>query len=180
MATTGELLVQMSTLSTGTTLEHFTNISFGGGGGIGADDATDYLEQKFVELMFMNLDLALIGDQDGLKGSDITGNVYVVLFTADPGEVGSFVNEASYDGYTRLPIVRGAVGWEFKDGAAKNLPVTTWQPNNDSVVTITHFGIADSLIGGNLLFKKELDLPIDINTGDQAQFNVNQLAVKMN
>lgn len=30
--TTGELLVQMSTLSTGTALEHFTNISFGGGG----------------------------------------------------------------------------------------------------------------------------------------------------
>lgn len=31
--TTGELLVQMSTLTTGTALDHFTNISFGGGGG---------------------------------------------------------------------------------------------------------------------------------------------------
>lgn len=30
MATTGELLVQMSTLNSGTALQHFTNISFGG------------------------------------------------------------------------------------------------------------------------------------------------------
>ena len=32
MATTGELLVQMSTLSTGTALDHFLNIQFGGTG----------------------------------------------------------------------------------------------------------------------------------------------------
>ena len=31
--TTGEKLVEMSTLETGTALEHFMNISFGGGGG---------------------------------------------------------------------------------------------------------------------------------------------------
>jgi hypothetical protein len=180
MATTGELLVEMSTLSTGTALEHFTNISFGGEGGIGADDATDYMEQKVVELLFMNLDLDLIGDQLGLRGSDIEGNFYIALLTGDPGEAGSQVSEAAYQGYTRVPIIRGAAGWEYKDGGAKNIPMATWQPNDDGVVTITHFAIMDSLIGGNMLFRKELPSPIDINTGDQAQINYNQLAVKMN
>lgn len=180
MATTGELLVQMSTLSTGTALEHFTNISYGGGGGIGADDATDYLEQMIVELIFMNNDFPLIGDQGGLKGSDITGNLYIVLLTGDPGEEGSFLVEASYDGYTRVPIVRGVTGWEFKDGGAMNIPVITWPPNDGPLVTITHIGVADSLEGGNLLFKKDLPSPVDINIGDQAQFDYNQLAVKMN
>ena len=33
MATTGELLVQMSTLTSGTAMDHFTHISWGGGGG---------------------------------------------------------------------------------------------------------------------------------------------------
>jgi hypothetical protein len=180
MATTGELLVEMSTLTTGTALEHFTNISFGGGEGIGADDATDYMERAVIELLFMNLDLSLIGDQIGLRGSDIDGNFYIALLTGDPGESGDQNVEAAYAGYTRVPIIRGVSGWEYKDGGAKNIPMTTWQPNDDGLVTITHFAIMDSLIGGNMLFRKELPSPVDINTGDQAQFNYNQLAVKMN
>jgi len=180
MATTGELLVQMSTLTTGTALEHFTNISYGGGGGIGADDATDYMEQAIIELMFMNIDLADIGDQGGLKGSDIDGNLYIALLTGDPGEGGSQLVEAAYTGYTRVPIVRGLLGWEYKDGGAKNIPVATWQPNEDPVVTITYFAVMDSLQGGNMLFKKELPAPVDIPTGDQAQIDYNQLTVKMN
>jgi len=178
--TTGELLVQMSTLSTGTALEHFTNIDYGGGGGIGADDATDFMEQKVVELLFMNLDFAGIGDQSGLRGSAIEGNFYIALLTGDPGEIGDQGLEASYLGYTRVPIIRGASGWEYKSGGAKNIPVATWPPNQGPEVTITHIAVMDSLQGGNMLFKKELPLPLDIPTGDQAQISYNQLTVKMN
>lgn len=178
--TTGEKLVEMSTLETGTAMEHFMNIDFGSGG-VGADDATDYTEQKIIELLLMNLDFAGIGDQGGLKGSDIDGNVYVALFTGDPGESGSLTDEANYPGYTRVPIVRGASGWEYKDSRAKNIPVAIWQPNGGSQVTITHFAIMDSLIGGNMLFKKALPEPgVDIPTGDQVQFAYNQLKIKMN
>lgn len=181
MGTIREQILIASQLSSGTIRELLANPNTGtGGGGIGADDATDYMEQKIVELIFMNLDFALIGDQGGLKGSDIDGNLYVALLTGDPGEAGDQNVEASYAGYTRVPIVRGASGWEFKDGGAKNIPVATWQPNDDPVVTITHFGIMDSLEGGNMMFKKELPIAVDINTGDQAQFNYNQLSVKMN
>jgi len=178
--TTGELLVTMSTLTTGTALAHFTNISFGGGGGIGADDATDYMEQAVVELLFMNADLPLIGDQGGLKGSDIEGNLYMALLTGDPGEAGSQLVEAAYSGYTRIPIIRGPLGWEYKDGGAKNIPMATWQPNNDAQVTVTYIAVMDSLEGGNMLFRKELAIPVNIPTGDQAQINYNQVSVKMN
>ena len=106
MATTGELLVQMSTLTTGTALEHFTNINFSGS--ISPDDATNYLERALIELLFMNEDLVGIGDQNGLKGSDIEGSLYIALLTGDPGENGSQLVEVNYDGYTRVPIVRGS------------------------------------------------------------------------
>jgi hypothetical protein len=178
MATTGEQLVIYSTLTTGTALEHFLNIQYGGGG-IGADDATDYAEQKVIELLFMNKDFVLIGDQGGLRGSAIAGNIYVALLTGDPGEEGSLLVEASYQGYTRVPIVRTESGWEYKDGGAKNIPILTWYPNEGADVDITHIAIMDSLIGGNMLFKKELPAPVTIATGNQAQFNYNQLTVKM-
>lgn len=179
MATTGELLVAMSTLSTGTAMEHFTNISYGGNG-IGADDATDYAEQKFIELLFMNIGIPLIGDQVGLRGSEVEGNIYIALLTGDPGEEGNMAVEAGYNGYSRVPIVRGLSGWEYKYGGAKNIPVALWPPNEDPPVTITHIAIMDSLEGGNMLFKKELPSPVEIPTGDQVQFNYNQLTIKMN
>lgn len=181
MGTIREQILIASTLASGTIRELLGSPNTGtGGGGIGADDATDYMEQAVVELLFMNSDLALIGDQDGLHGSDIVGNLYVALLTGDPGEAGSQLVEAAYAGYTRVPVIRGPSGWEYKDGGAKNIPVATWQPNEDPQVTITHIAVMDSLQDGNMLFKKELDLPIDIPTGDQAQISYNQLTVKMN
>jgi len=84
------------------------------------------------------------------------------------------------NGYTRVPIIRGETGWEYKDGGAKNIPVALWPPNEGALVTITHYAIMDSLEGGNMLFKKELTSPIDIDTGEQIQFEYNRLMVKMN
>jgi hypothetical protein len=179
MATTGELLVQMSTLSTGTALDHFTNISFGGGGGLGGDDSTNYMEEALAHLLFMNEDLPLIGDQGGLLGSIIAGNFYIGLFTGDPGEAGDLLQEATYDGYTRVPIVRGAAGWEYKDEEAKNIPPITWQPAVSGVTLITYFGILDSLEDGNLLWRRELDNHVTINPGDSVTFDYNLLAVKI-
>lgn len=180
MGTVREQILLASTLSSGTIRELLGSPNTGTGGGIGADDATDYMEQAVIELLFMNDNLVGIGDQNGLKGSDISGNLYMALLTGDPGEAGSQLVEAAYAGYTRVPIIRGSGGWEYKDEGAKNIPVATWQPNDDPEVTITHIAVMDSLQGGNMLFKKVLDSPLVIPTGDQAQMNYNQLTVKMN
>lgn len=180
MGTIREQILIASTLTSGTIRELLGSPNTGTGTGIGADDATDYMEQSVVELLFMNEDLVGIGDQNGLKGSDIEGNLYIALLTGDPGEGGSQLVEANYAGYTRVPVVRGNPGWEYKDGGAKNIPVATWQPNEDPQVTITYIAVMDSLEGGNMLFKKVLESPIDIPTGDQAQISYNQLTVKMN
>lgn len=171
MATVREQILIASALDSGT-IRELLAVPNTGGGGIGADDATVYAEQAFVELLFMNQDLPGIGDQGGLRGSEIVGNFYIALLTDEN-------TEASYPGYTRVPIVRGTPGWEFKDGGAKNIPIATWQPNDGSLVTITHYAVVDSLQGGNALFTKELPLPVDIPTGDQAQISYNQLTVKM-
>lgn len=172
MGTIREQILIASTLPSGTIRELLGSPNTDAGG-IGADDTTLYGEQKIVELLFMNEDMLGWGDQGGLRGSAVVGNVYIALMTDE-------LTEASYPGYTRVPIIRGNPGWEFKDGGAKNIPVATWQPNDGPPVTITHFAITDSLIGGNAVFQRALATSVDIPTGDQVQFAYNQLGIKMN
>jgi hypothetical protein len=177
MATTGERLVEMSILTTGTALDHFLNISFGGGGGGG--DATNYLEQAILELIFLNNPLLKIGDQNGINGSEIAGNLYIGLFTDDPGETGVWDSEADYDGYTRVPVIRESGGWEFADGGINNVPIITWPPIVSGSQTVRYIAIIDSLVGGNVLFKKEISSPKTISAGDQYQIAYKNLLVKM-
>jgi hypothetical protein len=173
MATTGERLVDLSILTTGTALDHFLNI--GGGGGVEGGDATDYFEEALMKLIFLNEPIAGLGDQVGIPATEIAGNLYVGLFTDDPGESGVFTNEADYDGYTRLAVIRGAGGWEWNNERIQNSTILTWPPIVSGSETVSHIAIIDSLTGGNVLFKKDIGVPKTITTGDQYQLAVSNL-----
>lgn len=175
--TTGERLVDLSTLATGTAMDHFLNIECEES--VGGEQASTYMEGQLTRLLFMNEDLPFIGDQGGLRGSVIAGNYYMALFTDNPGEAGDLVNEADYGGYGRVPVVRGPAGWEYKDGAAKNIPVISWMPNTGASQVITHFAVMDSLVDGSVLWYGELPDPITVNLGDSVQYAYNQFSVKL-
>ena len=171
MTTTGEFLVLMSTLAAGKAIEHFTNISYGGVP-ITAGDGTPYGEASILALLFRNVPFAGIGTPEGIIGSAYPGYLYVTFLDTNEDEI-------SYPAYNRVPVARDDTGWEAKDEGEKNKPVLTWPPNDGPDLDIQFFAIMDSLINGNMLFKKELPVPVEIKTGNQAQFNYNQLSVKI-
>ena len=46
-------------------------------------------EAALLDLLFLNIDWANVGDAAGLQNSAVAGNFYLALHTADPGEAGT-------------------------------------------------------------------------------------------
>jgi hypothetical protein len=54
-------------------------------------------EADFLALVFLNTNIALVGDATGLRGSSAAGDLYFALHSADPGEGGDQqTSEVSY------------------------------------------------------------------------------------
>jgi len=175
MSSAGEILVGLSSLDSGTAEEHLLHIT---AEEMATDMATDYLEEKLGKLLFFNENFVNVGDQGGLRGSEISGNFYIALFKGDPGELGLLGDEADYIGYTRVPIQRGADHWEYKYNSIRNIDPIVW-PVAESENEITHFGILDSLENGNVLYYSELPEKINIVPGNYIEIGYNQLVVKI-
>ena len=68
---------------------------------------TNTAEANLLNLIFLNLDWANIGDASGLQNSATAGSFYVSLHTSDPGEAGDqSTNEIAYTGYARVAVAR--------------------------------------------------------------------------
>ena len=173
--TTGEKIVELSDISLGTAMEHLLNITTEEPS---INMATDYFEEKLGKLLFLNENLAKVGDMNGIKGSEVAGNFYIALFTANPGEEGDMGVEADYNGYTRVPIERGSTHWEYKYNSIRNIDPIVW-PAAESEDVVTHFGIVDSLIDGDLLYYNELKQAIPIAIGNYIEIGYNELVIKI-
>lgn len=110
------------------------------------------LENALLNLIYKNVDAALIGDAAGLRGSVTAGNLYFSLHTADPGEAGDqTTNETAYTGYARQAVVRGA-GFTVTDNSVSpaanvDFPQCTASPGTE----ITHFAIGTALSGAGMI-----------------------------
>ena len=113
-----------------------------------------------------------------LKGDAFTqpSNIYVALFTTDPGLSGD-VGEVSGNGYAR----KLHNGWApADDGVKKNSGVCTFAPCVGSTWgTITHFGLFDALTGGNFLGGGALTAQKIINPDDIPEFADQSIAVSL-
>jgi hypothetical protein len=111
-------------------------------------------ETDLLNLIFKNIDAALIGDAGGLRGSVTAGSLYVGLHTADPGEAGDQTSsETAYTSYARQAVVRGAgftvTGNSVSPAANVDFPQCTAVPGT----AITHFSIGTAVSGvGKLLY----------------------------
>lgn len=126
------------------------------------------LENAIALLLFNNTNIADIGDATGLRGSTVAGNLYIALYTADPGEAGSATtNETAYTGYARQAIARSGAGWvvtgnSVSPAANVDFPECTASPGG----AITHIGIVTSSSGaGTLLFSGALTPNITMAVG---------------
>jgi hypothetical protein len=133
---------------------------------------TNAAEQAFLDLLFLNVDWANIGDAAGLQNSATAGSFYISLHSADPGEAGNqSTNEISYTGYARVAVNRTAGGWTRTVSTIANTALVQFGQCTGGTATATHFGIGtDSSGAGNLLLKGALNASLSISNGIQPQF----------
>jgi hypothetical protein len=105
--------------------------------------------------------------------------VYVALFTADPGEAGSFAAEISATGtaYARQEATFAAAS----GGSAATNDTITFPTAGANWGTITHLAICDSATrgAGNVLFYGAVTTSKVIETGDTFQITSGNLTVSL-
>jgi hypothetical protein len=133
---------------------------------------TNAAEAALLDLLFLNVDWANIGDAAGLQNSATAGSFYISLHSADPGEAGNqSTNEISYTGYARVAVNRTAGGWTRTVSTIANTALVQFGQCTAGTATATHFGIGtDSTGAGNLLLKGALNASLSISNGIQPQF----------
>jgi hypothetical protein len=140
---------------------------------------TNTAEANLLNLIFLNVDWANIGDAAGLQNSATTGSFYISLHTADPGEAGSqTTSEIGYTSYARVAVARTAGGFTLATSTISNTALVQFPQCTGGSGTATHFGIGtDSTGAGNLLFKGSLTSSLSISNGIQPQFAAGALSV---
>ena len=140
---------------------------------------TNAAEANLLNLLFLNLDWANIGDASGLQNSATAGSFYVSLHSSDPGEAGNqSSNEISYTGYARVAVARSGSGWTLSTSTISNTALVQFGQCTGGTATATHFGIGtDSTSTGNLIFKGALTASLSMSNGIQPQFAAGALTV---
>jgi hypothetical protein len=100
---------------------------------------------------------------------------YVALFTAAPSDAGGGT-EVSGNGYARELHSAWAVA---SGGSTSNTGAVTFDNPSGSWGTVSHFGIFDSLTGGNLLAWGSVGTSKPITTGDVASFASGALTITL-
>jgi len=137
-------------------------------------------ETSLLNLIFVNLDLADVGDAAGLQNSAAAGNIYVSLHTADPGEAAAdqSASEMTYTGYARRAAVRSAGGWTVTGNVADNAAAIQMGENTGSPQTSTDFGLGFAVSGATTLYMVgTADLVVSV--GVDPEFAIGALDVSL-
>lgn len=140
---------------------------------------TNAAEANLLNLLFLNIDWANIGDASGLQNSATAGNFYVSLHTADPGESGTqSTSETSYTSYARVAVARSGGGWTLTSQTISNTALVQFPQCTGGTSTVTYFGIGTDASGaGNLLMSGALTSSLSVSNGIQPQFAAGALTV---
>lgn len=144
-----------------------------------ADGLTTAYQSESMRHLFLNEAVPDIGDVGGLQPSVVDGDFFIALFTGDPGESGSIVNEATFTGYSRIPVPRGSVGWNEYLGKINNLNSIQYQENTGGENIITHYAIMKDLTGTDMIARGTLSEESNIIPGQRFQFGPMALEFKI-
>lgn len=131
---------------------------------------TNYFIQKLLDLVYLNLPFANIGDAAGLPASAANGNLYAALLVDGV--------EASYTGYARVAIPRGEAGFIRVNNVVTNLPQLNF-PKSQGLGTTENNQIAiyDSAVGGNQLHIQALGNKITSTINHQPIIEAGKLSI---
>lgn len=144
--------------------------------------AVNQFETDLMELLFQNIDLALIGDAAGLQNSLADGTFAVGLCTADPGETATSqaASETVYTSYARVTVARSSAGWTVSGNNVSNTAATTFPQGGATGSTITNFNIGTASTGvGYLMLKGALDSSLSVSNGITPSFAVGALDINI-
>lgn len=122
---------------------------------------SDYLENKIL---------------DHIRGTAYTSptNLYLALFTSDPGENGAGT-EVSGGSYARKIVTFNAAA----SGSMSNSADVLFDVATANWGTISHVAVYDALTAGNLLFSGPLTTAKTINNTDQLKIIAGDLAISL-
>lgn len=130
-------------------------------------------EAALLDLLFLNVDWANVGDAAGLQNSATPGSFHISLHTADPGEAGDqSTNEVAYTGYGRVAVGRTGAGFERVGSLIRNVATVQFGECTAGSATATHFAIG--LLGsgaGMILVSGPLAAARAISAGITPLFN---------
>lgn len=141
-------------------------------------------EEALLDLLFLNIDFANIGNAGGLRGSTLAGQFFVALHTQDPGETGNAQTtyETTLGGIIRVGINRaaGAGGFVRSGSTISNVSQVTFAEVTSGTETITHYSIGMASAGaGQILYRAQLIAPRTFSTGFTPIFNAGALSGTM-
>lgn len=101
-----------------------------------------------------------------------TGNLYVSLHTADPGEAGTqSTSEAAYTSYARATVARTSGGFTVSGNVASNTAIISFPEATGGTAAITHVGIGTSASGaGRLIASGAVTPTVNVATGVTVSF----------
>lgn len=127
----------------------------------------DAFEAALLDLIFLNIDVANIGDAAGLQNSAAAGSLFVALHTADPGEAGTqTTSEIAYTGYARVGVARSGVGWTRTGSSISPAANIDFGACTAGSGTATHFSVGTLSSGaGMILYKGAISPTIAVSAG---------------
>ena len=99
---------------------------------------------------------------------------YVALYTSDPTKENTGI-EVSAPTYYRMALTMGTPA----DGFSENISEMEWAVATTVWGTITHIGVMDAEVLGNLMYFTELVEPKNITVGDQFQITPSNLKLTL-
>lgn len=121
-------------------------------------------ENDLVKLLFQATAIANLADN--AASSPLT-DLYLSLYTSDPGEAGDqTTNECAYTSYARVAVARSSSGWDVSGAVASLHALTSFPQATGGSETATYFGVGTDATGtGKLLVSGAISPSIAISAG---------------
>lgn len=134
-------------------------------------------EAAFLDLLFLNIDWANVGDAGGLQNSVAAGSFYLALHTADPGEAGDqTTNEVAYTNYVRVAVPRTAGGFSRAGNVISNAALVQFATCGVTGATATHWSVGVASAGASqIIVSGALGSSLVISNTIQPQFAIGAL-----
>ena len=126
------------------------------------------------------LELELLDHVLGNSAYPAPATVYVGLSTTAPNDDGTNFTEPVGGAYVRAAVTNNLTNWPAAvSGTKQNGTTITFPEATSAWGSITHVGIFDAAVAGNLLMKGALSVARNIEIGDTAQFPPNNITVTL-